>query len=177
MGFYLVPTSLVPISNHGENDSHARSKWGPVERSITSRNLSVVILRYVGWPEVDSVWMTIAKVCGFFSSSEYHDCITFLQPGGSLFITTINRTWLSHLLVITAAEKILKIVPDGTHEWDKFVPPDDLEFLLDSSKLYLSVRSDLATRGKPRKKVYFLYVLSHFYSAHHLNICQLEFII
>ncbi|KAM4678928.1 ubiquinone biosynthesis O-methyltransferase, mitochondrial isoform 1-T1 [Amazona ochrocephala] len=60
-------------------------------------------------------------------------CSQVLKPEGSLFITTINRTQLSYVLGIVVAEKILGIVPEGTHEWEKFVPPEDLEHLLESN--------------------------------------------
>lgn len=57
-----------------------------------------------------------------------------LQPGGSLFITTINKSNLSYALGIVVAEQLLRIVPRGTHDWEKFVSPVDLERLLESSK-------------------------------------------
>ncbi|XP_078068754.1 ubiquinone biosynthesis O-methyltransferase, mitochondrial [Mustelus asterias] len=56
--------------------------------------------------------------------------VQMLKPGGSLFITTINKTFLSYVLAIVAAEKILRIVPNGTHEWERFISPDELERLL-----------------------------------------------
>ncbi|XP_038655465.1 ubiquinone biosynthesis O-methyltransferase, mitochondrial isoform X2 [Scyliorhinus canicula] len=56
-----------------------------------------------------------------------------LKPGGSLFLTTINKTFLSYVLAIVTAEKILRIVPNGTHEWERFISPDELERLLVSS--------------------------------------------
>ncbi|ESN95158.1 hypothetical protein HELRODRAFT_186006 [Helobdella robusta] len=55
---------------------------------------------------------------------------SFVKPGGSMFITTINRTKLSYLSAIVAAEKMLKIVPSGVHDWDKFVTPDELMDIL-----------------------------------------------
>lgn len=57
-----------------------------------------------------------------------------MQPGGSLFITTINKTNLSYTLGIVVAEQLLRIVPSGTHDWEKFVSPVELERLLESSK-------------------------------------------
>lgn len=57
-----------------------------------------------------------------------------VQPGGSLFITTINKTNLSYALGIVAAEQLLRIVPSGTHDWEKFISPVELERLLESSK-------------------------------------------
>lgn len=66
----------------------------------------------------------------------------FLQPGGSLFITTINKTNLSYALGIVVAEQLLRIVPRGTHDWEKFVSPVDLERLLESSKFHFQDKRD-----------------------------------
>ncbi|KAJ3597985.1 hypothetical protein NHX12_001500 [Muraenolepis orangiensis] len=57
-------------------------------------------------------------------------CGQLVKPGGSLFITTINKTRLSYALGIVAAEQVLRIVPPGTHDWEKFISPADLEALL-----------------------------------------------
>nr|XP_021154185.1 ubiquinone biosynthesis O-methyltransferase, mitochondrial isoform X2 [Columba livia] len=61
-------------------------------------------------------------------------CSQVLKPEGSLFITTINKTQLSYILGIVVAEKIIGVVPEGTHKWEKFVPPEELERLLESSE-------------------------------------------
>jgi len=53
-------------------------------------------------------------------------------PGaGALYITTINRTNLSYGLGIMAAENLMGLVPPGTHEWHKFVKPEELRTHLD----------------------------------------------
>ncbi|KAF7665977.1 hypothetical protein LDENG_00125690 [Lucifuga dentata] len=59
-------------------------------------------------------------------------CNNVLKPGGSLFITTINKTNMSYALAIVAAEQLLRIVPSGTHDWEKFISPVELERLLES---------------------------------------------
>uniref|UniRef100_A0A1A8HYE2 Ubiquinone biosynthesis O-methyltransferase, mitochondrial n=2 Tax=Nothobranchius kuhntae TaxID=321403 RepID=A0A1A8HYE2_NOTKU len=66
-------------------------------------------------------------------------CNRVLKPGGSLFITTINKTNLSYALAIVVAEQLLHIVPSGTHDWEKFISPVELERLLESNGF--SVRS------------------------------------
>lgn len=48
------------------------------------------------------------------------------KPGGKLFFSTLNKTLKSYLLAIVAAEKMLKLVPNGTHDFDKFIRPADL---------------------------------------------------
>jgi len=58
------------------------------------------------------------------------ECCSHVKIGGSLFITTINRTSLSYLLAIVAAEKLLRIVPYGAHDWNKFLSPHVLQQIL-----------------------------------------------
>nr|XP_033795513.1 ubiquinone biosynthesis O-methyltransferase, mitochondrial isoform X2 [Geotrypetes seraphini] len=60
-------------------------------------------------------------------------CYQVLKPGGSLFITTLNKTMMSYALGIVMAERIMGIVPAGTHDWEKFISPEELERLLESN--------------------------------------------
>lgn len=53
-------------------------------------------------------------------------CSRLVKPGGDLFFATVNRTWLSWLLVIVAAERVMGIVRKGTHEYRKLVKPEEL---------------------------------------------------
>ncbi|XP_075410861.1 ubiquinone biosynthesis O-methyltransferase, mitochondrial [Tenrec ecaudatus] len=62
-------------------------------------------------------------------------CCRVLKPGGSLFITTINKTQLSYALGIVFAEQIAGLVPKGTHTWEKFISPEKLESILESNGL------------------------------------------
>lgn len=55
------------------------------------------------------------------------------SSGGCIFFTTINRTVMSRLLAIYMAENVLRIVPRGMHEWEKFTSPDDLQFLMEKN--------------------------------------------
>ncbi|XP_059480011.1 ubiquinone biosynthesis O-methyltransferase, mitochondrial [Neocloeon triangulifer] len=56
-----------------------------------------------------------------------------VKPNGSLFVTTLNRSYLSWLGGILIAERLLKIVPPGTHDWDKFLTPLEVENMLADS--------------------------------------------
>ncbi|XP_062980929.1 ubiquinone biosynthesis O-methyltransferase, mitochondrial [Elgaria multicarinata webbii] len=60
-------------------------------------------------------------------------CSEVLNPEGSLFITTINKSQLSYILGILVAERVLNIVPAGIHDWEKFIAPEELERLLESN--------------------------------------------
>lgn len=60
-------------------------------------------------------------------------CIQLIKDNGSLFFTTINRTWLSYIFAIIAAERILGIVPKGIHQWDKFILPSEFQQILENN--------------------------------------------
>jgi 2-polyprenyl-6-hydroxyphenyl methylase / 3-demethylubiquinone-9 3-methyltransferase len=53
-----------------------------------------------------------------------------VRPGGLLFVATLNRTVKSFALAIVGAEYILRWLPRGTHQWDKFVTPNELEIAI-----------------------------------------------
>ena len=53
-------------------------------------------------------------------------CSSLLKKEGIMFIATINKTLKSYVFAIIGAEYILRWLPIGTHEWEKFVSPNDL---------------------------------------------------
>ena len=57
-------------------------------------------------------------------------CAEMVKPGGLMITATINRTLKSFALAIVGAEYILRWLPRGTHQWDKFVTPNELEAAL-----------------------------------------------
>lgn len=50
-----------------------------------------------------------------------------LKPGGMLIASTLNRTMKAYALAIVGAEYVLRWLPRGTHDWNKFVTPDELD--------------------------------------------------
>lgn len=54
-------------------------------------------------------------------------CASLCRPGGSLFFTTLNRTRESYLAGVVLAECVLGLLPQGTHDWDRFVEPEELD--------------------------------------------------
>ena len=60
-----------------------------------------------------------------------------VKSGGVLFVATLNRTIKSFALAIVGAEYILRWLPRGTHQWDKFVTPNELEIAIAQSGMHL----------------------------------------
>ncbi|KUI99397.1 bifunctional 2-polyprenyl-6-hydroxyphenol methylase/3-demethylubiquinol 3-O-methyltransferase UbiG [Vibrio sp. MEBiC08052] len=62
-------------------------------------------------------------------------CARLVKPGGHVFFSTLNRNLKSYLFAIVGAEKLLKIVPEGTHDHEKFIRPSELFRMIDQTLL------------------------------------------
>ena len=65
-------------------------------------------------------------------------CAKLLRKNGIMFVATLNKTLKSYLFAIIGAEYILRWLPIGTHEWEKFVKPNDLIDILKKYNFELS---------------------------------------
>ena len=54
------------------------------------------------------------------------DCVNLLAPGGVMILATLNRTPKAMALAVLGAEYILRWLPVGTHDWKKFVRPEEI---------------------------------------------------
>ena len=64
-------------------------------------------------------------------------CSKLLKKNGLMFVATINKTLKSYMFAIVGAEYVLRWLPIGTHEWEKFVKPEDLKNILKKNNLIL----------------------------------------
>jgi len=62
-------------------------------------------------------------------------CQTLLKPGGLHICSTINRNAKSFAMAIVGAEYVMRWLPKGTHEWNKFITPDELYSLIENAGL------------------------------------------
>jgi 2-polyprenyl-6-hydroxyphenyl methylase/3-demethylubiquinone-9 3-methyltransferase len=62
-------------------------------------------------------------------------CAEMVKPGGLMIAATLNRTLKAFALAIVGAEYVLRWIPRGTHQWDKFVTPEELEAALQGGGL------------------------------------------
>ncbi len=70
-------------------------------------------------------------------SSVIESCAKLVKPGGDIFFSTLNRNAKSYLFAILGAEYILKMLPKGTHDYQKFIRPSELEAWIRGSGLEL----------------------------------------
>jgi len=65
-------------------------------------------------------------------------CAAMVKPGGLMIAATLNRTLKSFALAIVGAEYILRWLPVGSHRWDKFVTPNELEIAMEQGGLQVT---------------------------------------
>ena len=66
-----------------------------------------------------------------------NSCCKLLKKNGIMFVATLNKTLKSYIFAIVGAEYILRWLPIGTHEWEKFIKPEDLISILKKNDLSL----------------------------------------
>ena len=64
-------------------------------------------------------------------------CSKLLKKNGIMFVATLNKTLKSYMFAIIGAEYVLRWLPIGTHEWEKFVKPNDLINILKKNNFKL----------------------------------------
>ena len=65
------------------------------------------------------------------------NCSGLIKKNGIMFVATINKNLKSYLFAILGAEYILRWLPIGTHDWNKFLSPEDLEILVKNNNFVL----------------------------------------
>ena len=63
-------------------------------------------------------------------------CYKLLKKNGLMFTATLNRSFTSYIKAIIGAEYVLRWLPIGTHDWNKFIKPEELENLLNREKFF-----------------------------------------
>ena len=66
-----------------------------------------------------------------------NSCSKLLKKNGLMFVATLNKTLKSYVFAIIGAEYVLRWLPIGTHDWEKFVRPNDLKKILNKNNLKL----------------------------------------
>jgi 2-polyprenyl-6-hydroxyphenyl methylase/3-demethylubiquinone-9 3-methyltransferase len=116
--------------NIGTARAHAQSTGAPV----TYRTASAEVLESEG--ALFDVVLNMEVVEHVSDLRAYlKACARLVRPGGLTVVATLNRTLKSLALAKIGAEYILRWLPPGTHDWNRFVPPEELRRLLEESGL------------------------------------------
>jgi len=87
-------------------------------------------------------------------SAVIRSCAELVKPGGHVFFSTINRNPKSFAFAIVGAEYVLKLLPAGTHEYEKFIRPSELESW--ARPAGLSLKDSIGMHYNPLTKEYSL---------------------
>jgi 2-polyprenyl-6-hydroxyphenyl methylase/3-demethylubiquinone-9 3-methyltransferase len=71
-------------------------------------------------------------------------CTQLVKPGGLAFVATLNKTLKSLALAKIGAEYVLNWLPRGTHDWNRFIPPAELQVMLEQTGLTILKRQGVS---------------------------------
>lgn len=106
----------------------------PLEDSSVNAVICVDVLEHV--QDLDAVLGEVRRV---------------LKPGGVFYFDTINRTWLATVVLIYFGETILRLLPPGTHDPQKFITPEELKTLLSERNFTMGPLVGLGPCGLNRR--------------------------
>ena len=66
------------------------------------------------------------------------NCAKLIEKKGIMFVATINRNLKSYVFSILGAEYVLRWLPIGTHDWNKFLTPDELKIIANKNEIWLT---------------------------------------
>ena len=87
-------------------------------------------------------------------ASTVRACAQLVKPGGHVFFSTLNRSPKSYLFAIIGAEYLLKLLPQGTHDYSKFIKPSELAQFCRNAEL--NVTEVIGMSYNPFNKIYSL---------------------
>ena len=77
-------------------------------------------------------------------------CCALVKPGGAQFIATINRNWLAYVVAILGAERVFRLLPKGTHHYNKLCKPSELRPFLQQANMSISAQTGVAVNPLTR---------------------------
>jgi 2-polyprenyl-6-hydroxyphenyl methylase/3-demethylubiquinone-9 3-methyltransferase len=129
--------TVLGVDPSASNIAVARDHAAQSELTIDYRNTTAEALADAG--EVFDLVLAMEVIEHVADVGLFVDtAAAMVKPGGLLFAATLNRTLKSFALAIVGAEYILRWLPRGTHQWDKFVTPNELDIAIERSGLQIT---------------------------------------
>ncbi|HVL08231.1 MAG TPA: bifunctional 2-polyprenyl-6-hydroxyphenol methylase/3-demethylubiquinol 3-O-methyltransferase UbiG [Burkholderiaceae bacterium] len=100
-------------------------------------------------------------------ASVVNACAHLVRPGGYVFFSTLNRTPKAYLLAVLGAEYILRMLPRGTHDYEKFIPPAQLAHAIRHAGLEI-----VEIRGMTYNPLTQIYKLSRDTDVNYMVACR-----
>lgn len=100
-------------------------------------------------------------------ASVVNACARLVRPGGHVFFSTLNRTPKAYLLAVLGAEYILRMLPRGTHDYEKFIPPAQLAHAIRHAGLEI-----VEIRGMTYNPLTQIYKLSRDTDVNYMVACR-----
>jgi 2-polyprenyl-6-hydroxyphenyl methylase/3-demethylubiquinone-9 3-methyltransferase len=100
---------------HAEKNNLSINYLNSVPENLNSKNKFDIILNLEVVEHVENLDLYLKS------------CFKLLKPKGIMFTATLNRTLTSYIKAIVGAEYVLRWLPIGTHDWNKFIKPEELE--------------------------------------------------
>lgn len=138
-GLDVEASAIAVAKRHAEqNNLNINYVCSPLELFINNKNKENSINNY-------SV-ITCMEMLEHVKHPEQiiQNCAQLLEPEGLLFLSTFNRTPKAYLMAILGAEYVLNLLPRQTHDYDKFIKPSELVFMIESAGLQLVGMSGLS---------------------------------
>jgi 2-polyprenyl-6-hydroxyphenyl methylase / 3-demethylubiquinone-9 3-methyltransferase len=133
-GLDPAPGNVVIARGHAAQMGLGEDEGGPVYRESTIEDLVAEGRRF----DIVLAMEVIEHVAD--PQAFVNACAAAVKPGGLMIMATLNRTLRSFALAIVGAEYVLRWLPRGTHQWDRFITPDELSDMI--------ARTGLAVTGE-----------------------------
>ncbi len=129
--------NVTGIDASEKNIGTARQHAHETGLDVTYRNQTVEQIEAEGGPLFDVV-LSLEVIEHVADPERFlQTCARLVAPGGLLVVATLNRTTKAFALAIVGAEYVLRWLPAGTHDWRKFLKPEEISGFLRDSGLAL----------------------------------------
>ncbi|MCJ1311673.1 Hexaprenyldihydroxybenzoate methyltransferase, mitochondrial [Agyrium rufum] len=117
------PVVLAIAKAHSKNDPLLREQGRLTYENVSIEGLNIPTTEAEQY-DILSLFEVIEHIS--HPAPFLQSCLPFVKPGGWIVMSTIARSWTSWLTTKIVAEDVVGLVPKGTHDWNKYINPEEL---------------------------------------------------